>query len=931
MALSADRFRGYAIGMMMTFLRAGLCLLLTQGSFAQALGPVSTAAGARAQPPSLPSSAVAASSRQSATPEAGLAPVAATPAALASPVPAAAPTVSDYGRLTGAVHRTQVDPGPVKKMWIVYDSAEELSMIQEPLEKIKAANPGVEVHAYQAEKIIPHVKDKHGKKTRDASDTGLQKIFDRMLAEGAEFVLASNQELYGYFRNFRDTGLAQNIPIGFAGRKFVSVDMPRASLDPAALSDPAQYSAQRYLWLGAKNVEKVSVRAVAGMEEIRRDLDGILKTDVDLGHGSAKKDEDLGLATRLATKLMMKMSGQADSPETSALREKAHHLAAYMKREKIDVIATDDPQATKVLGLMKKMGYHKSVPVVWASRQEPGDTTALNMAVVPAPWQSAAPNVFLAPKPNLSDAVGAAVKMERLPENFMEMGGVSVRDFQPAVDEAVAKALPGERPAGVSDVHFMLTNGNGVRRKGDANAFGHFGMAVTDEKGKAQVWTVQYNDGGSFTGGLGDLKQLSLAEYLYSLWYLPGAVGQAIPLAETAVAPVFDFILRGVDEAQLLTMRRKAAEINARHLRGKDNYMFTNDGGMTNCISLATQLLRAVGFRIPETNIQDPAGQVMNMFAELSRWLLHERIDASRFGFVVFERPAHAGPEHYRIASTALASPYFNRPKPWERMHWWEKMWRAVIFPWSVFKAIGVPSNLEAFSAMASHRVTVGPNSRRARVEENAQSPILELRAGARNAAELRSQTVVLMKELTPVEERIIKAIGFDGWKPNPAQSLAEQARARHGALDAQARKRLDADLATHHRLSVRLQLANIDEMIESRHAEYLTLKLADLTGKHIRKAAEIFADYELVKGYRDRVLIEDRSLTSAETATLDNLNARLEGRLSAARAALLNQAGSPAPQSVKMMLGQVTSEDLKELEQIGLGSNGKVKGKAGN
>lgn len=902
----------------MNALRMACAALILHGA---PLSAAVHAARARVAPPArfaLPSSAIGAAALQGPA----LGSLSAPSLSGVVPAPTVVPT---FGELTGAAARVVEDRGPVKRMWLVYQTDEELADVQEALSKIKAANPGVEVFVYRDDLVIPRAKSE--KPGYDASGEARQAVFDRLLREGCEFVLGTNQDVYEYFRGLRDANLARQIPMGFAGRNYVSVDMPRASLDPAALSEPSQYPAKRYLWLSDK--ESAPAKAIAGMEGIRKSLEGASSADAVSGHDSSKGDEDMGFFTRLGTKLMMKLAGQSDPKETARLREKAHHLAAYLEHEKVDVIATDDPEATKVLALMKSMGYHKSLPVVWASREAPADASALNLAVVPAPWQKDAPHVAVSPTPSVSDALAAAPKLARIPQNFMEMGGVSVRDFEPTVASAIDRALPGAQPGkGRFDVHFLLTNGNGVRRKGDANAFGHFGMAVSDEKGKVNVWTVQYNDGGSFTGGLGEGKQLSLAEYLYTLWYLPGAVGQAIPLAETAVAPVFDFILRGVDEAQVEAMRRKAAEINARHLRGKDDYRFLNQSGMTNCISLVTQILRAAGFRIPETGIQDPAGQAFNMVAEFSRWMLSGRLAPEDFGLVVFDRPKHAGPEHYRIASTAMASPLFSRGKPWQKMSLWEKIKRALSLPWNMAAAMKVPSFLEAFASMASHRVTVGPNSRTAVVSENAESPILRLRASRALVTQLRGQRVGLMERLSKVEERIIKAIGFEGWAPNPAQTLEEQARERQKSLDEAAQKALEADLAAHHRATIELSVNRIDEQIELRRIDFLTILLVDPEQKHADSLAPLRQGYEKVLAYRDAVVMQDRVLTDAEIDELDELNARIETELEAVRLSLLKEAGPAVPQSIKMILGQVSRETLEELRRIGEdGPSGKGKG----
>lgn len=801
--------------------------------------------------------------------------------------------VTPYARMTGALYRSQPDLPAIKKMWVVVAKPAQLTVMAEPIEKIKAANPGVAVEVLDFSQF-------------DFADKNA--LFQKMLGEQVEFVLGGDQDVYEKFRGLRDENLAREIPMGYAGRNYVSVDMPRASLDPAVLSDPRTYPARRYLFLGDNGADKVSARITAGMEGISQSLSGAIQSSrKSSGHAS----EDLSWWKMAGVKLMMKLAKQNDDQETAQARKQAHQLAAYLEENKIDVLATDDPQTSRVVGLMKKMGYHKSLPVVWASREKPKDAAGLNMAVLPADWLKDAPHVELSAEGNLSSSLEAATRLERLPQNFMDQGGVGVKDFELGVARAIEKALPGKAAKGSYDLHFMLTNGNGVKTPGDANAFGHFGLAVTDEKGKAQVWTVQYNNGGSFTGGLGDLQQLSLAEYLYTLWYLPGALGQAIPLAETAVAPVVDLVLRGIGEAELETMRRKAAEINARHLKGKDDYRFLNEDGMTNCISMVTQLLRSWGFRLPETGIEDPAGQAVNMIAELSRGLLGGRLDPSRLGLIVFDRPAHAGPEHYRISNTALASPLFNRRKSWDKMTFWEKAWRIVSFNFNLRKAMSVPATLDGFMAMATHKVTVGPNSRELVINENGESPLIRLRTGAALVSQLRASRVETFEEIKPVEERIISALGYGGWSKNPAQSLKDKAK----ELSPEQLKALEADIETHHRLTIKLQLSTIDELIEQRRMELLVIQLADPSGRHVVKGIQ--ADYAQVLGYRDRVLIQDRVLTEAEMEELDAINARLETRLAQARKRILKSVGDSAPQSVKMMLGQVSREDIETLKEL--------------
>ncbi|MBI4346843.1 MAG: hypothetical protein HY553_08305 [Elusimicrobia bacterium] len=816
------------------------------------------------------------------------------PAAAAAAGAVPLPPAADYGRMTGALGRSQLDPGPIKRMWLVYRSPADLAVIEASLAKVKASNPGVEVLAYAADQVLAKKEGGY-----DASPEARRALSDRLAKEGAEFVLSTDQDLYEQFRGLRDSNLARRIPMGFAGRKFVSVDKPRASLDPAALSDPKAYPAQRYLWLG--DPAGAPRRAIAGMEGVRQSLEGAVRAGEAEPHG-----DEFPKFVRVLMNGMVRLAGQNDPKDVAKLRKQAHRLAGYLEAERIDVIATDDPKATQVLGLMKRMGYHKSVPVVWTGKAEPIDPTAIHLSVG-----------------DVEEAFERARGVDTLPENFMEMGGVSAEGYVGAVQKAVDSALGGGPTGGRFDVHFLMTNGNGVGRRGDANPFGHFGMAVTDEKGKTLVWTVQYNNGGSFTGGLGEGKQLTLAEYLYGLWYLPGAVGQAVPLSEAAVSNVFDFVVRGLDEAQVEEMRRKAAEINARHLRGRDDYHFFNFGGQTNCISLVTQILRAAGFRVPETGTQDPAGQAYNMVQELARSLLSGRLSPNDVGMVVFERPAHAGPAHYRIANTALASPLMSRSKPWQKMSLWEKIGRVLCFPRHFVEALRVPAFLEGFAGFASHRVVVGPNSRKAEVVENAQSPLLKLRGAASTVARLRRERVPLLEALAAVEERIIAVLGFEGWQENPAQRVEEEANG--GRLDAAARARLEADLAEHDRLAVDLALNRIDEQIELRRIDFLKVRVVDPTGRYGARLEPLRDAYGDINAFRRGLAEKRRLLTPAELDQLDGLNAFVETELEAVKLRLLKDAGPAIPQSIKMILGQIDRETLEDLRaRSGGGGKGK-------
>lgn len=837
------------------------------------------------------------------------------PAASAAP---GKPVPESFGRITGALSRTYQDPGPIRKMWFVHSRGEDLDRFKDVLARIGEENPGVEIVFQEEKSVLPYIKGEDGKEELDDSQEGRKTLYERIRAHGAEFVLASNQDIYEAFRGLRDSELAREIPFGFAGRRFISVDIPRASLNPAVLSDPLKLPYRKYLEI--TNRAKSLPGKIAGMQGSQVALEELLEAADEIGHGPAKKDEDMGFFERLGMKRLMKLAGQADDPETAKLREKAHHMAAYLERHQADVLVIEDPKTAKMAALMKRMGYHKSLPVIWKGLANPGDASGINMALSPAEWLKDWPHVLAAkPRspdgtPGLEDAIAQAPKLLRLPDNFMEMGGVSVKDFESKVARAVEMVVPPSPQAGAPrfDVHFMLTNGNGVRRKGDANPFGHFGLAVTDENGKTLVWTVQYNDGGSFTGGLGEGRQLNLAEYLYSLWYLPGAAGQAIPLAETAVSPVFDFILKGaVDEAGLEAMRRVAAYINARHLQGKDNYNFLNKEGMTNCISLVTQILRAAGFVIAETGIQAPGDKAVEMIAGFARRLLNNQVGPRDFGLVIFERPAHAGPEHYRIPNTVLGSPFFNWRKTWKYMTLGEKLRRIASWLPTLIQSFRISHRIEAFARMAGHRVSVGPNSRELEIKANPESPILKLRHFAQEIERLRRERVPIEEELGRLNEELLKAGGLEDWRPNPG--LVEEPGSAEGPG-----KPSEGELAgmrrRHHQLELKLGLSLFDEQIAQRAVEFHKVEIADSLGRYAGRLERIRKAHRKVLATREMMETEDRILNEGEVERLNLLNAEVETELQNIRLEILQDIGPAVPHDMNMIARQVS---LKTIDQL--------------
>ncbi len=836
--------------------------------------------------------------------------VSATPAPAS---PAALEAGTSYGKITGAITRSYDDPGPIMKMWFVYSSADDLKRATDVLRRVMKENPGVEIVRVKESDIFER-KD-------DRVDTGAEaqaRLAKRIADGGAELVLAANAELYDTLRQLRDAGYALTTPFGYVGRRHVSIDYPRASLNPAVLSDPRKLPHRNVLELTSKlrmtrmikgkNVYLTSLRAALASKEAQ-----------------VEESEKLSVKEWIAQVGLLRMSGQEDPRAVRFLREKAERLHAYLENKEIDVVLTDDPETADVLGAMKRMGYRVSLPVVWTGKGDPGDASGLTMTLHRGDWLHEAPHVRVASEPYAETAVREASKAWRLPDNFMEDGGVSVRNFEPTVRETLARALP-PPPAGSPkryQVHFLLSAGNGVRRKAGANPWGHFGMAVEDEDGDVNVWTVQYNDrrGGAFTGGLGKGKQLTLAEYLYALWYLPGATGQAAPMSETPVGHVLDFVLRGVDAAGLEAMRAAAAAINARHLTGEDRYDFFNTGGLTNCISMITQILRAGGFAIADSGVEVPADKAVEMIRGFGRGLLQNEIAPLDFGLVVFERPFHAAPSDYRIWNWALGSPFLHLERPWKEHGWIESVLALMKRP---LDFLSVPATVAAFASMATHRVVVGPQSRRLNVAVNTDSPIAQLRKSALLVQRLREERVPLLKSLGKLEDDILKRYGLEGWRRVRDASRG----AAIAGLSPEDRAALERDLAEHHKLDKKLALSNFDEQLELRRMDFLKLELADPLNRRSKELDPVRRAYDKVAARRARFADEDRLPSAEEISELTRLNAEVELTLERSRMKRLAAFGPRKAHDMRMVFRQVTRETLEKMREEGREESGGKKGK---
>lgn len=805
-------------------------------------------------------------------------------AALADPVAA----------ITGAVTRSHPDLGPIRRMWLVYSSEKDKDKAADMLDRIRAENPGVEVVFHRAGDLLA---------AADPSDhsfdaKGARAMFERILADEAELVLGTDHDVWESFRSLRDHGYAREIPFGIAKRRFVTVDIPRRSLDPGRLSDPRLLPHRRYLMLGT---ESDFAPRLAGMEGRRTSLARAL--------AEAEAAEKPEKGAPFWQSLAVRLSGQADDRATAGLRRQAQLLAAWLEDNEIDAVVTDDPAAARVVAQMKREGHHVSVPFVWSGAGAPGDAEGLDMSLAPADWMQASPHVRLAAAPTLEAALKQAAALERLPGNFNEVGGVPMRGYEAAVGAAMG------RSGKSGEIVLLLSSGNGIKKKGDSNAWGHFGMAVKDEKGDHRVWTVHYNDkmGGSFSGGMGE-GQMTLGEYLYGLHYHPGANGQAYPLAETSVGPVLAFILRGADEAALETMREMAAFVNATHLAGKDSYSFTNKGMLTNCISLVTKILRAAGFRIAESGTQAPADKAVELIRGFARRLLENQMAVGEFDLLVFERHPHAA-SSYRIPNVPLGSVYLNFRKPWKEMGWWERLKTVLRRPFEFFS---VPSHIAAFAAMATRRVVAaGPSSRELRIEEVEDSPIRLLMRGTEAVRSLRAERVPLMERRRALEDRVLARIGLAGWQRNPGQTLEDLAAGRDRKLPDGEEAALQADLAAHQELDVAITLNRFDELLELRRQQFLKLRIADPVGVYARRMARLRALHARVLERRDRIARERRIPSGAEIEALHALNERVEAELEALRIALLNRLGPAPAQDIRTTFrGQVTGDLLTTLRE---------------
>ncbi len=865
-------------------------------------------------------------------------PAAEAPSPSPAPEETPKPEIDAVARITGSVTRRHPDPGPVRRMWFVHEKGEDTGRFRHALEAIRRENPGVEIAFYEKDQVLSWNDED---KKQDGLKVG-RELYGRILKEEADFVLASNHDIYDGFRRLRDRGFADTFPFGFAGRRYVSVDIPRSSLDPGVLSDPRRYPHENYLILGASS--KAPPATLAGMRGISAGMEEVLEAGERALKGAASESGGEGRMMDIMGRVGMWISGQSDSREVRALRLKAQALAAYIEEREVHALVLDNPEDARVAAEMKREGYHVGLPVIWRGAGHPGDASGLNQALTPADWLSQAPHVRLASEPVLEKALEEAKSLVRLPDNFDAEGGVGVQDYEAAVTAVLDRgpapaATQGAHPLlsakGRHEIVFLLSSGNGRTAKGNLNPFGHFGMAVKGEDGRHRVWTVQYNDegGGSFAGGLEE-TQLTMGEYLYGLHYLsaaePRASGQAAAMGETPVGPVYGFVLKNITEGQLERMREMAAAVSARHLAGLDRYDFTNKGFLTNCISLVTQILRASFFPVGESGTQVPADKAVELIQGFARRLLDNQISPWDIDFLVFERPEHAG-SSYRIPNVPLGSPLFGWTKPWSKMTWPERLGR--IFNRRLLAFLHIPQTIEGFARMATTRLIVGPNSRVLEPRENAESPIRKLQAVSDSLARLDAESVGILEDRRRLEKSILAKLGLKDWRRNPGGTLEELARESlsGGAVNLAApeRESLESELGRHHDLDVRLALNSMDQLREQHRNLFYRIILADPRALYAGRLAPVGEAYDGAVALRKLLEKERRLPTAAEKARLGALNERVHLELRDIRMRLLRELGHSPPMDVELILsGQVTRDLLESLRDEALGAGGGKKRK---
>lgn len=817
---------------------------------------------------------------------------------------------------------------PTRKIWFVYSEEEDKAAAADALYRLRQELPKATIEFKTEDEVLAMKKDDEGKEHVDTEAT-----FNN-IAEGPDMVLASNQDLYESLGELREDGYAREIPMGFTTKHSISIDVPKADIDLHRLNDPRLFPHRNYLYITERNILTPPIEA--GSHKLHGDkvfLEDAVQAEVGHHKTTGKKgdDDDYMGPLRLGVNYMMWRTGQADDKETAQIRKKAHALADYLEKKEIHVLVIETPEASSVVGMMKKMGYHVGLPVIWdGPNKAPADATGINLTLHygEGEWLRQAEWVKISRSLDWKFTVAQATVLERLPYNFMEEGGPSILNAEASVKTAMEAALPVLSPdANVRTIGAELTNGNGVIKPGDGNAFGHLGMSFELEPGTHKVSTIWYNSGkgGPFSGvGSDARKALNLAEYAYTTQFIPEAPGQPTPIGETAGGSMLWMHTRRldnrpVDKTSISDALQFLSHLDAEFQKGNDQYSFLNNvmdvfrrgkQAFTNCSSLVVKAWKKIGAALPDPLIQNPIDGAVNIFALIAREFKTNKTGPFDFMISSWERPYHSAPAHYRIDNRPIASPmYHGAEEALLDMNIFQRVYRYLQMLYYLPRAWRIPKAADAMADMAGVRIIVGPNSNVAKVYINPQSPVIQLRASDEKIEQIRAQRDQNSARMLELNRELVAFMGHEGWRNNP-----ERLREKLDELvDPAQRKKKDEELAEHSRLEAKDTLYHLDELVELNRQLFLKIQLLDPLKRTATKLDPIKRAYEKVMEMHGQ-LAQGHDLSEEQIGELARLNAQVFKVLNKVADDVVARYGPLFPRAVRMMFAKTSSKDFEEL-----------------
>ena len=614
---------------------------------------------------------------------------------------------------------------PTQKIWFVYSDQDEKEDAEDALNRLRQELPNANIEFVPQDEVLVMKKDKKGQEHLDAEETF------KNIAHGPDLILFPDQDSYEGLRELRDAGYAREIPMGFTGARSISVDVPKADIDLHRLNDSRQFPHRNYMYLSERTVETPAIQAGShSLKGKRATLEAAVeKGGKDVQKPSKKGDEDMGPLKYFLGYVLWR-SKLVDDKETAEIRRKAHALGAYLSKQKTHVLVIDDPEASRVVGLMKQMGYHVGLPVIWNSAYAPADATGINMTVFSGTgeWlrQPQAKTVKVLDSNEWTAAVAQAPALERLPYNFNEVGGPGVVNAERAVRTAMRVSFPlAPTDPDTRIVGAEMSNGNGTYTVADGNGFGHLGESFELKPGVHKVATVWYNSGkgGPFSGvGSDPTKALNLHEYGYTTQYIVKGPGQPTPLGETPGGSMLwmhtrKLDNRPVDKTSISDLLVFFSDLNAEFQKGADQYNFLNNfieafrrgrKAFTNCASLVIKSWKKMGARLPNPLIQNPIDGAVNIFALIAREFKENKTGPFDFMISSWDRPYHSAPSHYRIENRPIASPMYHiSEKALVDMNFLQRLWRYAAMLRYLPRAWRIPQAADNMADMAGGGIIV--------------------------------------------------------------------------------------------------------------------------------------------------------------------------------------------------------------------------------